>query len=65
MTYKVPYITVKIYPVKFIAASHILKKRFHSQYSENASFILRFYGQTRKDEKFFSKYSSCRIRKNE
>ena len=44
MTYKVPYITVKmiIYPVKFITASHILTERFHSQYTENASFNLRF-----------------------
>ena len=35
MTNKVPNF---IYPVKFMTPSHILIKRFHSHYSENASF---------------------------
>ena len=43
MTYKVPYITAKMiftmYPVSFRTASHIMT----SQFSENASFILRFF----------------------
>ena len=60
MTCKVPYIPAKMIftPSQFHnCIPYILTTRFHSQYSENAIFALRFFTLTLQDKCFGKNYS--------